>query len=79
MGFTEDMLGDEFHIPEIKIKNTEEIPYLSNEGFVTLNIEAWDDAELLDRINVWINDVPIFGMKGLSLNTKVNPYLFDIF
>ena len=67
MGFTIEMLGDDFHIPEISITNKEAVPYLVTEPFVQIEIEANDDTYLLDRINVWINDVPIYGMKGIDL------------
>lgn len=37
---------------------------------VTFEIEAIDSVANLNRINVWINGVPIYGALGLSLNEK---------
>lgn len=73
MGFTEQMLGNDYHVPEVKITNAEALPYSTKERMVVLNIEATDAKYNLDRINVWINDVPIYGSKGINLrgeNTK---------
>lgn len=69
MNFTEDMLSAEFHIPELTILNEEEIPYQSPLRTVTLKIEAKDDSYLLDRINVWVNDVPLYGKGGINLRS----------
>ncbi len=73
MGFTEQMLGTDYHVPEIKLKNDEQLPYSVTNRFIDLGIEAYDDLYLLDRINIWVNDVPIFGSAGINLrsdNTK---------
>nr|NQU91330.1 caspase family protein [Bacteroidota bacterium] len=70
MGFTLEMLGTDFHIPKISITNSESIPYFVNDPAIQLEIEAKDDLYKLNRINVWINDVPVFGMKGIDLSEE---------
>lgn len=70
MGFTEEMLGDDFHVPVAKIVNDTLLPYLTEERWVEIEVNAYDDLYNLDRINVWINDVPIFGKGGISLRSK---------
>lgn len=70
MGFTEDMLRDDIHIPEIEIKNRESLPAVSQDGKFDLNISFHDSKYKLDRINVWINDVAIYGTSGMSLRAQ---------
>ena len=66
MGFTEDMLDSSYHIPEVAIV-TKDIPFSTPSRSRTLRIKATDTKYFLDRINVYINDVPIYGVNGISL------------
>jgi hypothetical protein len=70
MGFTEDMLEDDFHLPEIEIENFEEMPQLHDQGSIELDLKLKDSKYKLDRINVWVNDVAIYGTDGISLRDK---------
>jgi WD40 repeat protein len=70
MGFTEDMLEDDFHLPEIEIENFEEMPSLHDQGSINLKLKLQDNKYKLDRINVWVNDVAIYGTDGISLRDK---------
>lgn len=70
MGFTEEMLQDDFHLPEIKIENLEEIPSIDDDGKLDLKLKLFDTKYPLDRINVWVNDVAIYGKDGISLRDK---------
>lgn len=66
MGFKEDQLGDDFHLPEVKIETESNVFTTTNKQF-KLNVFAEDDKYLLDRLNVYVNDVPIYGLKGFNL------------
>jgi len=70
MNFTEKQLSSEFHLPEVKIKNRLDIPQVMDESFLMLDVELTDDKYKLDRVNVWVNSVAIFGIKGISLRGK---------
>ncbi|MCB0630630.1 MAG: caspase family protein [Lewinella sp.] len=70
-GFTEDMLADDFHAPNCIIRNQGDLPILTNEENITVNIEATDSLYLLDRLNVFINDVPIYGIQGINLRDQI--------
>lgn len=70
MGFTEEMLQDDFHIPEIEIENYEELATINDGGSNNLKLNLKDDRYNLDRVNVWINDVAIYGNDGISLRDK---------
>jgi len=69
LSFTEEMLNDDFHTPEI-IVDIENIPNLTKNDQLNFIAEAVDTRDKLDRINVWVNDVPIYGTNGLDLRSK---------
>lgn len=66
MNFTEEMLGDEFHLPNAKIL-TENLPVTTADATLVFKAEFWDKLNNLDRINVYVNDVPVFGVEGIDL------------
>lgn len=43
---------------------------------VSITVHAEDNASQLERFNVWVNDVPLFGMTGISLRNR-NMKSFD--
>jgi WD40 repeat protein len=69
MGFTEDKLKEDFHIPEIKILDRNQVTAKAGNNKLQFKIKAWDETEDLDRLNVWVNDVPVYGMAGIDLRT----------
>ncbi len=66
MGFNENSFNQDYNLPSIKITNRHDIEFASAAQKITLEIEASDSKYLLDRILVWINDVPIYGQQGLT-------------
>ena len=70
LGFTEEMLEGKIDLPEIKIINANDISLKTNQEKCKLNIEMLDYSYILDRLNIYINDIPIYGTKGLSLLDK---------
>lgn len=79
MGFKEEELGTEFHLPKVKIQNESDLPIATNNSELTVQLKAWDDKFKLDRIKVYVNDVPVFGTKGISLKEqKIGSILKDI-
>jgi WD40 repeat protein len=69
MGFTEEMLSSEFKVPEIVILNENSFESKTDSSSLVLKIEGKDKRYKLDRLNVWVNDVAIYGKKGLSLKS----------
>lgn len=67
MNFTEEMLSSDFHIPEITIENEEAIELESKAKKIDLTLSATDSKSNLDRINVWVNDVPVYGYGGIDI------------
>ncbi|HLP12471.1 MAG TPA: caspase family protein [Flavobacteriales bacterium] len=70
MGFTEDMLKSDYHLPGLKIQEQEQIPLKSDSGKVHIKLGLIDTKYKLDRINVYVNDVPVYGANGIDLRTN---------
>lgn len=78
LGFKEDMLNDNFNLPSCKISNAKDIPTRTNQKEITLIVEAESDSSNLNRIEVWINDVAIYGSKGLSIPASSSHFTKEI-
>lgn len=65
MGFTEDQISTDMHMPEVEFVN-EDLPFETTNREISMRIIAKDSKYKLDRINVYVNDVPIYGIKGIS-------------
>lgn len=70
MGFAESAFVGKLNVPELHILNVEALPISTSEKSVQINLKATASSEKLDRINVWINDVPIYGFAGISVKDK---------
>lgn len=69
LGFTEAMLGGSFNLPEVAILTTN-LPITTPDATLALNVRATDAQQPLDRINVFVNDVPVFGTAGLPVSDR---------
>jgi WD40 repeat protein len=69
MGLTEQMLGSDFHLPEIELL-TKDVPVSTNAATLTMKVRASDSKYPLDRFNVFLNDVPLYGRAGLPVPGK---------
>ena len=70
MNFSEDQLSSEFHLPEVKIINSVLLPSKTSETSINLDLKITDSKFDLDRINIWVNDVAIYGTNGISLRNE---------
>ncbi|MCF6365676.1 MAG: caspase family protein [Bacteroidales bacterium] len=85
MGFNENILNNDFNLPQIELINKNEITFQSATNELLLEISAKDEKYILDRINIWINDVPLYGREGINLlsekskkiNKKVKIFLSE--
>jgi hypothetical protein len=59
-------------IPEADIQNRESLPLETSDEFITLRIHATDSISPLKRINVWVNETPLFGKSGLALRPSLS-------
>jgi WD40 repeat protein len=71
MKFDTLQFRQDFHLPELKIVNKDFLwgKELSDKN-IKLQIDAKDTAYTLDRINVFVNEVPVFGTNGIDLRNR---------
>ena len=72
MGLDESHFSKELHLPEIAITNKVDLPLVTQEDKVTVKINAKDSKFKLARIHVWLNDVPIYGIKGKEIENTTS-------
>ncbi|HEY2200470.1 MAG TPA: caspase family protein, partial [Solirubrobacteraceae bacterium] len=66
MGFTPGALGAELHLPNIELLSRD-LPVTTAAASLTLRVRASDDRVALDRLNVSVNDVPVYGSGGVAI------------
>ena len=70
LGFTESMLNGEMELPEIKIMNMDEIKLTTSKSTIDAKLSMKDNNYNLNRLNVYVNDVPLFGTNGMNLSDR---------
>jgi WD40 repeat protein len=68
MGYTPDMLDDKFHVPTLEIAN--ELPFEVQNGLLEFEVNLEDTKEDLNRLHVYVNDVPVYGLLGKDLSSQ---------
>lgn len=67
MNFSEDVFSKDFHLPEVSVhKPHHEVKTRT----VQLKVVAKDSRYKLNRINVYVNNVPAFGTNGVDVKTE---------
>jgi WD40 repeat protein len=69
MNFTEQMLSAEIHLPEINLV-THSLPLSTSTSQFSFTVKAVDSKYKLDRLNVFVNNVPVYGFQGIDLRNK---------
>jgi len=59
-----------YSIPEADFTQRSNLSFDQRDSVITLRIHAKDPKFALTRFNLWINEVPVFGMKGLTVKRK---------
>ncbi len=67
MGYKEDMFNNDFSLPELEIINKKEFDFTIDKNIIKLSIVAQDNKYELNRINIWINNIPIYGRGGIDI------------
>ena len=65
LGFEEKMFNRDFHLPNIKIDKLDRL----SGNQVNLVLSAWDQKYALKNINIWVNDVPVYGIRGYPITS----------
>ncbi len=59
-----------YSVPQADFTNRNNISYDQKDPLLKLQIHALDSNYKLDRMNVWINEVPVFGQRGISIKKE---------
>lgn len=66
LGYTEADLDSGGDLPDVLI-NTTELPLETDAKTLTFTVNAGDKTQSIDRLQVYVNDVPAFGSKGIAV------------
>lgn len=69
LGFTAEEMNSEIHLPRLII-DYRDYPLATTEPTFEYRLSAEDNNYKLNRINVYINDVPVYGLDGLDISSK---------
>lgn len=70
MKWIEEQLTDEPHLPEVNIIRANPRATSTAAKRISFKVKAVDSLHALDRLNVNVNDVPLFGSGGISLRSR---------
>jgi len=72
LGIDTTQFADGYSVPEADFVNRDDIDYEQSKSKISLTIKANDSIYKLDRFNVWVNEVPVFGLRGIRVKRKNN-------
>lgn len=70
MGFSLQTLSINSELPEVKVNSP--IPFESQQPDLPIEITAKSFNSTIDRINIYVNNVPVFGKMGDRLSEKIS-------
>ncbi len=72
LNYTEDQLeqGSERHVPEVEISNLLNLPSKTENTHLDIELYAHDSKYKLEKINIWVNGVAIYGVKGYDISSE---------
>lgn len=70
LGIDTTQFRDGYSVPEADFVNRDAIEYEQKNGTLTLHIKGQDSTYKLDRFNIWVNESPLFGKRGISIKRK---------
>ena len=76
LGIDTTAFRDSYSVPEADFSNRDAIEYEQKKGILSLHIKGIDSVYKLDRFNIWINEVPLYGQRGIYIR-KGNKNDFD--
>lgn len=59
-----------YSVPESDFENREAIEPEQKSEKLSLHIKGVDSTYKLDRFNIWINEIPLFGQKGFNIKKR---------
>jgi len=69
MGYSENDISQDLHLPQAIILNKAEIPLIIVEPYIEFRLKAIDEKYKLSHLKVFINDVPVYGAAGMDISS----------
>lgn len=69
-GIDTSYFHDRLTVPQADIVNKNDIGYLQKDEKLSLHIKGADGKGKLKKFNVWVNGVPVYGMKGIDIGWR---------
>jgi WD40 repeat protein len=76
LGVDTTAFRDGYSVPEADFANRNAIEYEQRNETLILHIKGTDSTYKLDRFNVWVNETPLFGQRGINIRRR-NSNLID--
>ncbi len=76
LGIDTTAFRDGYSVPEADFTNRDDIEYEQKRATLKLHISGNDSTYKIDRLNLWVNETPLYGQRGISLRHK-NKNSFD--
>ena len=70
LGIDTTAFRDGYSVPEADFANRDNIEFEQKDGKLNLNIKSIDSTYKLDRFNVWVNESPVYGQRGISIRKQ---------
>jgi WD40 repeat protein len=70
LGLQEDNLQEGLDLPVVSINNTSQLPLVTADQQITLDVSATALQYELKKMNIWVNNVPVYGAGGMPIAGK---------
>ena len=70
LGIDTTSFKEGYSVPESDFLNRNIIDYDQKNETLILHIKGADDTYKLNRFNVWVNEVPVYGQRGISIRKQ---------
>jgi len=70
LGIDTTAFRDGYSVPEADFVNRDVVGYEQIAGMLTLHIKGNDSIYKLERFNIWVNEAPIFGQRGINIRRR---------
>jgi WD40 repeat protein len=70
LGIDTNSFREGYAVPDAEIVNRNELDYEQKSSKVKLHLVGTDSLYHLDRFNVWVNEVPVYGQRGIRFRER---------
>ncbi len=70
LGIDTTQFRENYSVPLADFVNRNTVSYDQKDGRLALQIKASDNGFDLDRFNIWVNESPLFGQRGINIRNR---------